>query len=320
MSRAEVDYFETFAMHHGDEFRAYNLDGSWVGNRMSSFSYSHQLDTGDLGVGAGIGRLRVGTTIKFEEMWEAARPVLTERGILLPPELGPEFDVSNSLSGGVNKDFSFHGLGWDAGAVTSADGGGETTAAGEAGGGGKILKFKVFLMYHGLEALAKNPAWLSLVEEGVESMCLEHGLVSFVYAAESKEIREQLVLAKVEEEANTEVRSVAEDSSGDAALQAQVHAAQVLETRVVVYPKSIDEVRKAGLDAPAYTGTTALMFSSTRGMVPLFDLERNRLCAWRSQIPKNGQDVIDRWSAVGLSLETVSYVTATNYNLYFPSA
>ena len=170
------------------------------------------------------------------------------------------------------------------------------------------------------EADAKNPAWLSLVEEGVESMCLEHGLVSFVYAAESKEIREQLVLAKVEEEANTEVRSVAEDSSGDAALQAQVHAAQVLETRVVVYPKSIDEVRKAGLDAPAYTGTTALMFSSTRGMVPLFDLERNRLCAWRSQIPKNGQDVIDRWSAVGLSLETVSYVTATNYNLYFPSA
>jgi tetratricopeptide (TPR) repeat protein len=51
MSGAEIDYIETFAMHHGDEFRAYNLDGSWVGNRMSSYSYSHQLDTGDSGIG-----------------------------------------------------------------------------------------------------------------------------------------------------------------------------------------------------------------------------------------------------------------------------
>ena len=126
------------------------------------------------------------------------------------------------------------------------------------------------------------------------------------------QVREQIVQGKV---VGSEV-----DPSSSATLDANVHAAQVLETRVVVYPKSVDDVREAGLDAPAYTGTTALMFSSTRKIVPLFDLERNRLCAWRSQIPKNGQDIIDRWSAVGLSLETVSYISATNYNLYFPSS
>ena len=291
-SDAEIQYFETFAALHGNEFRAYNLDGSWVGNRMSSYSYSHQLDTSDLGFGYNVGRIRIGTTINFHEMWSAARRVLNERGIVLPPELGPEFDVSSNAEGGTNADFSFHGLGWDmetkdvkAGAKMKAD-----------------IKFKVFLMYHGIEALEKNTAWLDILEAGVEAMSLEHGLVSLVYSSDNENIHNGILGEEESTNFDEKVKS------------------QVEETRVIVYPKSVKDTREAGLDAPAYTGTIALMFSSSRGMIPLFDLERNRLCAWRSQLPKNGQEIIDKWSAVGLSLETVSYVTATRYNLYFPTA
>ena len=51
----------------------------------------------------------------------------------------------------------------------------------------------------------------------------------------------------------------------------------------------------------------------------MFDLERNRLCAWYSQLPTNGQGLIDAWANVGMGLETVSYVTATEYSMYFPA-
>ena len=82
---------------------------------------------------------------------------------------------------------------------------------------------------------------------------------------------------------------------------------------------AVKSAKDAGLEVPSYTGTLALMFSSERGMISLYDLERGRLCAWRSQFPSEGLEVADAWSNVGLPLETISYQTSTEYSMYFPS-
>ena len=91
------------------------------------------------------------------------------------------------------------------------------------------------------------------------------------------------------------------------------------EKKVYFYPKEVSAVRDAGLEVPSYTGTVALMFTSNRGMIPLYDLERGRLCAWRSQFPEAGAAVADAWANVGLPLETISYQSSTSYSMYFPS-
>ena len=95
--------------------------------------------------------------------------------------------------------------------------------------------------------------------------------------------------------------------------------AQLREEKVYVYPEDVSAARDAGLEVPSYTGTLALMFTSKRGMVPLYDIERGRLCSWRSQFPPAGLLVADAWSNVGLPLETISYQSATEYSMYFPS-
>ncbi len=105
MSQEELDYVYKYISVAGDEFRAYNLDGSWVGNRMSSISYSFGLDTETESMDSA--RLRLGTTSMFKELWEVAQRILRARGIVLPPYLGLEPGRPQ------NANFSFHGLGWD---------------------------------------------------------------------------------------------------------------------------------------------------------------------------------------------------------------
>ena len=75
------------------------------------------------------------------------------------------------------------------------------------------------------------------------------------------------------------------------------------EKKVYVYPEEVSAVRDAGLEVPSYTGTVALMFTSNRGMIPLYDLERGRSGAWRSQFPAVGAKVADAWANVGPRLK-----------------
>ena len=125
--------------------------------------------------------------------------------------------------------------------------------SGSSGGGGGSggSKFKIFIMYHNYNQLPKK--YQQLAGKGgseIASFCLPHGLLSFVYDA------------------------------GDA-------TSVVVETRLVMYPKEVEDARSAGLDVPSFTGTTALMFSDAgRDLIPLYDLERGRMCAWYSQFPR----------------------------------
>ena len=260
----EIEYMELFFKMHGREYRAFNLDGSWIGNRMSSYTYSHSLKVGSESVDSS--RFRVGTVKYFSEFWAFAKKILDRRGIALNPYY---------LEGIGKGNFSFHGLGWD------------------------IEKdhFKVYLMYHDFHAIPKRLR--DLTEPGVETLCLPHGLISFTY--------------------KNSLDSQKGKPQKGASFNPMVHAEQVLEEKVIVYPRKVKSAKDAGLEVPSYTGTLALMFSSERGMISLYDLERGRLCAWRSQFPSEGLEVADAWSNVGLPLETISYQTSTEYSMYFPS-
>jgi tetratricopeptide (TPR) repeat protein len=261
----DIEYIEFFCRMYGKEFRAFNLDGSWTGNRMSSYTYSHTLAVGDDYVESS--RFRFGTVKYFEEFWSVGEKALLARGITLNPYY---------LEGLGKGKFSFYGLGWDV----------------EKG------LFKVYLMFHDYKAIPKRIR--DHAETGVESLCLKHGLVSFTYKNNS------LMIAQ---ESDIEIGKY----------DASVSAAQIAEEKVYVYPKKVKQAKDAGLEVPSYTGTLALMFSSTRGMISLYDLERCRLCAWRSQFPPEGLEVADAWSNVGLPLETISYQSSTEYSMYFPA-
>ena len=263
----EIEYLELFFSLHGREFRAFNLEGSWKGNRMSSYTYSHSLTVGSDHIDST--RFRFGTLKFFDKLWKAAKKILNRRGIKLNPYY---------LDGLGKGNFSFHGLGWDV----------------------EKQLFKIYLMYHNFNAIPKYLR--DLTEPGVETLCLQHGLISFSYTQNSKEIAEE-----------------AENPAFQGKFDQYVNDAQLREEKVYVYPEDVSAARDAGLEVPSYTGTLALMFTSKRGMVPLYDIERGRLCSWRSQFPPAGLLVADAWSNVGLPLETISYQSATEYSMYFPS-
>jgi len=72
---SEIKYLRRFSLVAGNEFRGYNLNGNWIGNRMSGYSYSHTFDTGDdLNIISST-RIRIGTTINFQTMWAHAKVV-----------------------------------------------------------------------------------------------------------------------------------------------------------------------------------------------------------------------------------------------------
>ena len=79
----QKEYIEFFCRMYGKEFRAFNLDGSWTGNRMSSYTYSHTLAVGDDYVESS--RFRFGTVKYFEEFWSVGEKALLARGITLNP-------------------------------------------------------------------------------------------------------------------------------------------------------------------------------------------------------------------------------------------
>tara|TARA_B110000211_G_C13664756_1_gene371836 strand:- start:122 stop:568 length:447 start_codon:yes stop_codon:yes gene_type:complete len=96
-------------------------------------------------------------------------------------------------------------------------------------GSGSSQTFKLFIMYHNYNQLATE--YQTLAGKGgaqIARFCLEHGLLSFAY-----------------------------DKNNEKS-----------ETRLVMYPKEVEDARTAGLDVPSFTGTTALMFTdSGRAMV-----------------------------------------------------
>ena len=59
-TKNEIGYLRTFALLSGQEFYSYHLNGQWVGNRMSGYSYSHTLDTSNKKMTIS-NRLRIGT-------------------------------------------------------------------------------------------------------------------------------------------------------------------------------------------------------------------------------------------------------------------
>ena len=262
-SRSEIQYLRTFAALSGKEFRAYNLNGQWIGNRMAGYSYSHTFDTTDDTIVVS-SRARIGTTINFKELWTVAKQIIQERGLILDEKIIQHLNENN----GHGPLYSFHGLGWD-------------------DGDEKEKHFKIFIMYHSYHALKEE--YTTLSGPGISEFCLDHGLLSFVY-----------------KDGNSNNKNNDKNSES-------------IETRLIMYPKDVNDAKEAGLDVPAYTGTTALMFTTERGLIPMYDLERNRLCAWYSQFPTNAAYVVDKWTHIGGNLETVSYVSDTKFALYFPS-
>ena len=61
----EIKYLEQFFRLHGEEFRAYNLEGTWKGNRMSSYAYSQSFNVGSDVVDPT--RFRIGTLKFFDD-------------------------------------------------------------------------------------------------------------------------------------------------------------------------------------------------------------------------------------------------------------
>jgi len=165
-SVAEAEYLHKYFSLTGDEFRNFVLTGRWVGNRMSSYSYSHRVKphknsenttsapdarnrhaksidpAPKLKVDSS--RFRVGTTSQEHILLPFALAVLAERNIQ-PPEGLCTRDQSASLSTGLrvcyegadhptansSGAFIFYGFGWDM----------------------AIDAFKVYYMFHGLDTV-----------------------------------------------------------------------------------------------------------------------------------------------------------------------
>jgi len=163
---SEVRYLHKYLALSGNEFRNFALTGQWVGNRMSSYSYSHRFKGVDgdkteehnSADEAGVldnpiaaaaptplrvdsARFRVGTTSQEHLLLGPALNVLAERGITPPADLCTR-DVAASEETGVpvcsseeaathGGAFIFYGFGWD----MAAD------------------AFKVYYMFHGLSSV-----------------------------------------------------------------------------------------------------------------------------------------------------------------------
>ena len=152
---------------------------------MSSYTYSHSLTVGSDHIDST--RFRFGTLKFFDKLWKAAKKILNRRGIKLNPYY---------LDGLGKGNFSFHGLGWDV----------------------EKQLFKIYLMYHNFNAIPKYLR--DLTEPGVETLCLQHGLISFSYTQNSKEIAEE-----------------AENPAFHGKFDQYVNDAQLREEKVYVYPE-----------------------------------------------------------------------------------
>ena len=165
-SVAEAEYLHKYFSLTGDEFRNFVLTGRWVGNRMSSYSYSHRVKPQSKFVNTtsapdarnrhaksidpaptlkvDSSRFRVGTTSQEHILLPFALAVLAERNIQ-PPEGLCTRDQNASLSTGLRVcyegadrpttnstgAFIFYGFGWDM----------------------AIDAFKVYYMFHGLDTV-----------------------------------------------------------------------------------------------------------------------------------------------------------------------
>jgi hypothetical protein len=203
-SKNELNYLKTFAMLSGNEFNAYNFNGEWVGNRMSAYSYSHKFDTSNKNVIIS-NRIRIGTTINFSKLWDAAKLIMNDKNISLDEDIVNDLDSNN----GHGNIYSFHALGWDGGVNGTDD---------------DNYAFKIFIMYHDFDQISTK--YSNLARKGAQQLskfCLQNGLLSFVYNNNNK----------------------------------------LIENRLIMYPKEVNDVRAAGLDVPSHTGTAALMFTDS---------------------------------------------------------
>lgn len=242
-SRFEIHYLRTFAALSGKEFRTY---GHGIRNRMAEYSYSHTFGTVD-STEIVSSRARIGTTLNFKELWNSAKYIIQERGLILDEKIVHHLNENN----GHGPLYSFHGLEWD----NNLDG---------DNGPDSVANIKISIAFHSYNALKDEYAKLS--GESVSRFCLEGGLLSFVYSNDNK---------------------------------------NSIETILIMYPRNNSDVEQAGLEIPNFTATTMLMFSSEQGLIPMFNLERNRLCAWYSEFSTNIGYVIDKWTHIGGNLETI---------------
>jgi tetratricopeptide (TPR) repeat protein len=334
---SEVNYIETFFKIHGEEHRSFDLRGDWVGNRMSSYTYSHQIrddkqekgnmqrDDGSLerarsstnlddgveednllstsvgkgyserlssGVKVDSSRFRFGTTSQFGILYNAAIPVFKARNI--DKEIVDGFILADG-----GESFSFYGLGWDH----------------------KKKFFKIYLMVHEYAAITRKctknkmssiktesgkMACLlqDLVTPNQASIALQHNLISFTFRYNGKK---------------TEV-SAEVSATGSIKEEVKANVSPTLhEYKVYLYPRDIEQAATIGIPVPSYTGTAALMFSSNRGIIPQFDIDKERVCMWRAQLTPTGKRILDVYFDVGISLETVAFSDEKLYNLYFPA-
>jgi hypothetical protein len=147
--QSEKNYLEYFFNLYG--YEQYNFQfGLWYGNRMSSFTWSHRSSQAT----ENSVRFACGTTSQKEPFQLMGLKVLKEKFINLSNELNMS---SESLS--------FYGLGWDL----------------------QENNFKVYMMFHGIDALPlkyKKLANETLLEVGIDfehADISRHGLISLTY-------------------------------------------------------------------------------------------------------------------------------------------
>eukprot|EP00753_Platysulcus_tardus_P017279 PLAT6349.4.p1 GENE.PLAT6349.4~~PLAT6349.4.p1 ORF type:complete len:401 (-),score=195.90 PLAT6349.4:448-1650(-) len=234
----EAAYIQLFARYYALEHMRFRL-GLYIGNRMSSFTFSHRSKGGTLRSG----RFGFGTTSQEARFLPAAQAVLAARGVQVD-----DWYLHHSDS------FSFYAFAWD----------------------GAAEHFKLYIMFHDVDMLPDS--FVNLVKAadtaGLDLRTLpleEHGLVSLTYHA------------------------------GNGSLY---------EEKLYLYPSDVDDIP----GKPAGASNVALMYTSRRGLVPQWDL-----LALNLQLSKAGKQLVSRYEAIGLALETVSYADIDNYALYFPA-
>ena len=217
---AELAYVDRFFSLYGTEHYNFYF-GHFVGNRMSSYTYSHRSKPAK-GGGDERGKARInssrfacGTTSQEAALFPAAEPVLRARGI----DLDPHFAAHP-------ESFAFYGLGWDIGKQY----------------------FKVYVMFHQVSNLPHR--YLKLVSDVLAESKMPavdkikwapFGLISFTYVPADKD-------AAGGKDCGGD--GTAEDGGGDGTCKWR-HLSKLHEEKVYLYPD--EEVHVP--DQPKPSGT-----------------------------------------------------------------
>ena len=299
---SEHIYLETFFELYGYEHYNFHY-GLWYGNRMSSFTWSHRSHASEASI-----RFACGTTSQEQPFALRGLEVLQEKSI----DLSQEFDLNST-------GLSFYGLGWDL----------------------EENNFKVYVMFHGLDALPekyKQLAQATLRDVGIDLSTAEmsrHGLLSLTYL-ETQVGSQSVDAATGNSGSNCNGDTLAyydptssSNSNKECAhhhKQQQQHRYTLHEEKVYLYPTVEEAYKHRGkhdiqpVDG-ASTSNVAWLLASKRGFVPQFDalITPDSEAVWRQRLGGKGEQIIDKYARIHLKLETIAYQSPEKWTIYFPA-